>query len=151
MLDCGKVCFETDILSGSPMWQKLLTMIARLPPTDVEITLDLTGDYPFYAPPIPDGTDYYCECMGELAKLNPDHQYSEHGTAYGDARWLIEAAVKMVEDPPDCCIGARRVPDGYYMLTLDIEFANLILYVAVFRKSVTALQLKRPRIAVKPA
>ena len=132
---------DTPIVSGSDLWEQLLSMIARLERnTEVEITPNLRGDYPLYDPPIPDGTDYYWELMGELARLNPQHQYSKHGTAYGDARWLIEAAVEMVEDPPACCVGSRRVPDGYYLLTLELELRNLILYVPVIRKSATAGQ-----------
>ena len=134
---------ETDFVSGSDLWEQLLSMLADLKQnTEVEITPNLCGDLPLYDPPIPDGTDYYWEIMGELAKLNPQHQNSKHGTAYGDARWLIEAAVKMVEDPPECCIGARRVPDGYYMLTLELFFSNLLLYVPVIRKSANVDQPK---------
>ena len=143
----GLVGAEMNIPTGSPQWRKLRSLLAELPkPTGVDVNLNFTGPDPVYVPPRKQRrkSNYGWELLQYLPKLNPDDHWSDDGFVHGDARWLVEAAVRMVEDAPEECPGAREVPEGHYMLTLDFAFRNLLLHVTVFRKNSGSLAVHPP-------
>ena len=143
----GLVSAAVNIPTGSPQWRKLLSLLAELPkPTGVDINLNFTGPDPVYDPPRDQRSkrNYAWELLQYLPKLNPDDHWSDDGFVHGDARSIVEAAVGMVEDAPEECPRAREVPEGHYMLTLDLTFRNLLLHVTVFRKNSGALAVHPP-------
>ena len=154
MSDCGGVrVARMNIPTGSGAWQKLVSLLADLPePTTVDICLNFTGRKLAYVPPRTRRSkrDYFVELMDYLPRLNPEDRTSDHGMVHGDARWLVEAAVRMVEDAPEACPAAREVPEGHYMLSVDVEFENLIIYITVFRKNSGALAVIPPVENRKP-
>ena len=144
---------EENIPTGSKVWRKLLSLLAGLPkPIGVDICLNFTGDSLAYVPPRGKRPrkDYFQELMDHLPRLNPEDRESDHGTVHGDARWIVEAAVRMVEDAPKTCPAARGVPEGHYMLSVEVEFKNLILNITVFRKNSGALAVVPPIEDRKP-
>ena len=149
----GAMGARMNIPTGSLQYRLLLSMLAKLPePTGVDINLNFTGPDPDYIPPRGQHPerDYAWELLQYLPKLNPKDKWSDYGAVHGDARWLVEAAVRMVEDAPEGCPGAREVPEGHYMLTLDIIFSNVMLHITVFRKNSGALAVHPPIEDRKP-
>ena len=144
---------EENIPTGSKVWRKLLSLLAELPkPIGVDICLNFTGDSLAYVPPRGKRPrkDYFQELMDHLPRLNPEDRESDHGMVHGDARSIVEAAVRMVEDAPKTCPAARAVPEGHYMLSVEVEFKNLILNITVFRKNSGALAIVPPIENRKP-
>ena len=126
---------ETSIPSGSPQYQSLLDMLGNLGDTRIDVYLNWTGSNKPYNVVDSRTTFYSYELRDQMDGLNPEHPHRIPGAARGEASWLVEAAVKMVEDPPECCEKARMIPDGHYMISVEVEFMNLTFAVSVFRKS----------------
>ena len=134
---------ETYIPTGSGMWRTLVAELATLP-KPVLVRLSIHGT-PFWSSNKSEEFSwdtyelYHKELERELGKVNPDGAGQYH--VRGDARWLVEAVVQMVEDSPARCRAARVVPEGHFMLSLQIEFRDLKLLVSVYRKNSGPLAL----------
>ena len=135
--DCGSAFGAMDnIRSDSPEYRDFLEMLSRLGDIKVEVCLGLKSQDPLYDPPGgPRPTIFTTELREQLRLLIPAVPDSWRGDACDKPRWLVESAVQMVEDPPERCTDARNIPEGHYVMSVEIYFANLICYVSVFRRS----------------
>ena len=123
------------IPSNSPQYKTLLDMLARLKNVKVEVWLGFTSDEVLYDPPGDPGPTYFPDELGQqLRKMIPDDPKWQREVACGEALWLVESVVRMVEDPPECCPDARGIPEGHYIMSVELHFLNLLCYVSVFRK-----------------
>ena len=134
--DCGLQFGAIDhIRSNSPQYKTLLDMLAKLDNVKVEVWLGYASQETLYHPPGEPGATYFPgELRNQLKQLIPDDPKWQRGIACGEARWLVESVVRMVEDPPECCIETRRIPEGHYIMSVEMHFLNLLCYVSVFRK-----------------
>ena len=124
-----------NIAAGSPQWLELVEMLHSLPPTNVEILLSLSGPDDVYEDPNSPDASYIGELVDHLPTLNPGCLRTTNQHVSGDARTIIEAVVRTLEDPPACCPAARCVPDWHYIASVKMEFSNLLLRVTVSRRS----------------
>ena len=131
---------ETYIPTGSAMWRNLVAQLAALPKSvHVSISID-DHILPGILRSTPDGFTwdlyelYVKELERELGKVNPDGAGDRYRVR-GDTRWLVEALVIRLEDPPAGCRVARALPEGQFMLSVRIEFRDLELLVAIYRKN----------------
>ena len=131
-----------DIPAGSPQWHAFVVMLHSLPPTNVDLGLSVSGPEDVYEDPDSPDSNYVMEFAHYLPELNPGCSLDMDQLVSGDARTIIEAVVRAVEDPPACCPSARAVPEGHYMAHLVIEFANLFMEVCIRRKSSKSEQVK---------
>ena len=129
---------QNTLPSDSPQYRRFLAMLVRLGNTKVKVRLTWTGEGNLpYDSPNQRAMYYSYELMEQVTGLNPNFPNERPKTAFGEASWLVEAAVRMVEDPPESCKKARVIPHGRYMMSVEIQFQTLICYVSVFRKSTT--------------
>ena len=135
--DCGLQFGAIDhIRSNSPQYKTLLDMLAELDNVKVEVWLGFTSQEVLYCHPGELRPTFISNELGEqLLKMIPDDPKWQRGIACGEARWLVESVVRMVEDPPEACTDARSVPEGQYIISVEMHFANLLCYVSVFRRS----------------
>ena len=132
----GRIAHSSvDINVGSSLWLEFVQLLHSLPPTNVDILLTLTGPDDVYEGPDEDGPSYMGELVRYLPSLNPGCNRNLRQHVSGDARTIIEAVVRTLEDPPASCPTARSVPDGHYIASLEMEFSNLLLFVNVKRRS----------------
>ena len=130
----GSIVYSpVEIAAGSPRWVGFVELLQSLPPTNVDILLTLTGPDDVFVEPA--GAYYMNELVRYLPTLSPGCNRSLRQHVSGVARTLIEAVVRTLEDPPACCPTARLVPEGHYIASLEMEFANLLLFVNVKRRS----------------
>ena len=129
---------ETYIPTGSGMWRTLVAELATLP-KPVLVRLSIHGT-PFWSSNKSEEFSwdtyelYHKELERELGKVNPDGAGDRYRVR-GDTRWLVEALVIRLEDPPAGCRVARALPEGQFMLSVRIEFRDLELLVAIYRKN----------------
>ena len=142
---------ETGIPTGSPQYRKFVSLLAELPePTRVDISLRWTrhGEEVDEMHTGYSSRDHYFEELFScLPGLNPDHPLCECCgccSVKGDARTIVEAAVRLVEDPPEEVPGAREVPEGHYVQTVEVGFRNVHFLILVFRKNYAALSAHPP-------
>ena len=119
---------------GSEFWTRLMEMVQSLPPTRVKIIPTLSCPNQLYRPSVPRPLGFYEELRQYLPTLNPSDPQSSKGSLFGDASWIIQAAVRALEDPPASCPSARALPPGHFVLSLRVQFFNLVFRVPVFRK-----------------
>ena len=135
---------QNTLPSDSPQYRRFLAMLVRLGNTKVKVRLTWTGEGNLpYDSPNQRAMYYSYELMEQVTGLNPNFPNERPKTAFGEASWLVEAAVRMVEDPPESCNKARMIPHGRYMMSVEIQFQNLICFVSVFRKSKTPTTVTR--------
>ena len=153
----GSYSVETVIPTGSPQYRKFLSLLADLPePTKVEISLQWTkhgeeGNELHKG--LRSRRDYFWDLFSCLPSLNPDHRPCECCdccSVRGDARTIVKDAVSLVEDPPEDVPGARELPEGRYVQTVELIFGNVIFPIPVFRKSSGALAVHPPMEDRKP-
>ena len=131
-----QMCAVEHIRSESLEYKILLDMLTRLKDTKVVVMLGYKRDEPVYDPPCPIPKSYFMiELHNELPKLVTNDPFSQSGVARGEARWLVDAVVRMMIDPPECCVKARNIPIGHYILSVQMHFANLICHVSVYKNT----------------
>ena len=153
----GSHSVETGIPTGSPQYRKFLFLLAELPePTRVDISLQWTRhgeeDNALHKGHR-SRDDYFNDLFDCLPALNPDHPICECCgccSVKGDARTIVEAAVRLVEDPPEEVPAARELPEGRYVQTVEVIFHNAICPIPVFRKNSGALAVHPPIENRKP-
>ena len=131
---------NAEIQAGSPLYARFVEMLHTLPPIEVDILLDLSDSPLSGGEESDDEADesaHFMELMNYLPNVNPGHRPLRNRGVRGEARSIIEAVVQLVEDPPESCPQARAVPVGVYMLTVQVHFSNLILFIRVRRKAAT--------------
>ena len=122
-----------DIEAGSPRWFKFVDMLHELPPTHVDLWLTLSGPEDVYNEPDSPDSNYIMEFVRYLPTLSPGCSLDMNQHVSGDARTIIKAVVRAVQDPPACCPAAQAVPSGHYMTNLEIEFSNLLMEVSIHK------------------
>ena len=129
------------IAVASELCEKVLVMLYMLSPmVEADVYCDLSDrrdSDKLDDSRDPSGPEYFHELQEYLPNVNPGHPSLRGGGVRGEGRTLVEAVVKMVEAPPQCCPLARAVEEGVYMLTLVVKFPNLALLVPVHRKAPT--------------
>ena len=135
--DRGMGFFEMldHIRSDSPQYNDLLDMLKRLGDTRVQIFLGFKRGEPLYCPPCPRGKDFMDELQEQLPKLAVADPGSSRGIACGDARCVVDAVVRMMIDPPECCTEARSIHEGHFILAVEVHFGNIVCLVSVYRRS----------------
>ena len=135
----GKTWVATsEVTSGSDMCRRALAQIDYLKGVSVSLALiprSVPGDPVYVRPRKPDGSrghNHWTELESLLRDLAPAGTF-EYPYRYPDASTIIPKVLGLFAHPPMSCPGARAIPGGTYVCSLQIYFANLTMSIRIHR------------------
>ena len=140
---CGLWTALKEMGGESNLWDLFLEHIDDLAGVPVDIALKpilATGDPIFISPRNADGSkgpnhwlelEFLLKDLSGLAVGAP----AVYPCRFKDAAVAIPQAVAHFKNPPTSCVGAQLIPQGAYVASLILYFANLTMSIRIHRNS----------------